>query len=210
MPASATKHPRYAVHPGVLMVQKWVAELPEKTGRSLEQWVALGKKSGPGDPAKLREWYKAKHGLGTNAAGWIADRALGLASGEGDTPDGYLARAVEHVDVMYAGGKAGLRPVHDALIALGQSLGKDIRICPGRTIVPLYRHHVIAQIKPATQSRIDFGLALGNRKATGRLIDTGGFAKKDRITHRIEIGSVAEVDAEVMKWLRMAYDRDSA
>ncbi|PYT97443.1 MAG: hypothetical protein DMG38_19690 [Acidobacteria bacterium] len=28
------------------------------------------------------------------------------------------------------------------------------------TIVPLYREHVFAQIKPTTNSRVDFGLAL--------------------------------------------------
>ena len=36
-------------------------------------------------------------------------------------------------------------------------------------------------------TRIDFGLALGATKAFGRMMDTGGFAKKDRITHRFEI-----------------------
>ena len=75
--------------------------------------------------------------------------------------------------------------------------------------VPLYRNHVFAQIKPATNTRIDFGYALGDTKATGRLIDTGGFKKKDRITHRIPISSLEEIDAEVKKWLRIAYDRDA-
>jgi hypothetical protein len=65
------------------------------------------------------------------------------------------------------------------------------------------------QIKPATRTRIDFGFALGNTKATGRLIDTGGFAKKDRITHRIPIAALTEIDGEVKKWLRVAYDRDA-
>ena len=75
--------------------------------------------------------------------------------------------------------------------------------------MPLYRNHVFAQIKPTTQTRIDFGLALGNTKGPKRLIDTGGFAKKDRITHRIPISTVAEIDAEVERWLKVAYDLDS-
>ena len=42
--ASAAKsESQYGVHPGVAMVQKWVAELKEKTGRSLEEWIALAK-----------------------------------------------------------------------------------------------------------------------------------------------------------------------
>jgi hypothetical protein len=41
------------------------------------------------------------------------------------------------------------------------------------------------------------------------MIDTGGLAKKDRITHRIELKSVAEIDAEVKKWLQTAYELDA-
>jgi hypothetical protein len=46
-------------------------------------------------------------------------------------------------------------------------------------------------------------------KPTGRLIDTGGFAKKDRITHRIPLESPADIDDEVKRWLKVAYDRDA-
>lgn len=45
---------------------------------------------------------------------------------------------------------------------------------------------MFAQIKPTTQTRIDLGFALKDMKATGRLIDTGGFAKKDRITLNLQ------------------------
>ena len=37
----------YDLYPGVAMVEKWVSELKEKTGRSLEEWIALVKKEGP-------------------------------------------------------------------------------------------------------------------------------------------------------------------
>jgi len=91
-----------------------------------------------------------------------------------------------------------------------QSVGKgdDVKVCPCQTIVPLYRKHVFAQIKPATQARIDFGLALKDIKVPKRLIDTGGFAKKDRITRRFEIASLADIDEEVKKWLLKAYEMD--
>jgi hypothetical protein len=111
---------------------------------------------------------------------------------------------------MFAGKKAHLRSLYDALLKLGLSMGKDAKACPCQTIVPLYRNQVFAQIKPTTQTRIDFGLALGDTKKTPRrLIDTGGFAKKDRITHRFEITSLKDIDDEVKKWLRTAYERDA-
>jgi hypothetical protein len=46
-------------------------------------------------------------------------------------------------------------------------------------------------------------------KAKGSLIDTGGFAKKDRITHRIPISSLEDINDEVKHWLKEAYDRDA-
>ena len=67
---------------------------------------------------------------------------------------------------------------------------------------------VFAQIKPTTRTRIDLGLALKGTKVSKRLIDTGGLAKKDRITHRIEITSLKDIDAEVKKWLRIAHEMD--
>ena len=210
MPRTATEPKRksiYGVHPGVAMTQKWVAELKDKTGRSLDEWLKLIKKSGPKDEKAQREWLKKEYGLGTNSAWWLAERANGKGSEIGD-PDEYLKAAEGYVETMFAGAKAELRPIYDALLKLGLSLGKDVKACPCQTIVPLYRKHVFAQIKPTTRTRIDFGLALGDTKAKGRLIDTSGFARKDRITHRFEITSLKDIDDEVKRWLKAAYDRD--
>jgi hypothetical protein len=211
MPTKPKKPPirnLYSVHPSVQMVQKWVKELPSKTGRSLEEWIRHVRRNGPKTEKERRDWLKKGCGLGTNSAWWIAERAEGKGEEDPD-PEAYLRAAVQYVEQMYSGSKAGLRPLHDALVELARSTFKDIRICPCQTIVPLYRNHVIAEIKPATRTRIDFGLALGETPATGRLIDTGGLAKKNRITHRIPITAIEEIDAEVKRWLKSAYDRDA-
>jgi hypothetical protein len=198
----------YSVHPGVLMTQKWIGELKQKTGRTLEEWLKYIKKEGPPDEKERRVWLKETHGLGTNTAWWLAERSAGKGAESGD-PDLYLESAERDVEKMFSGGKAHLRPVYDALLKLGLKTGKEAKACPCQTIVPLYRNHVFAQIKPTTQKRVDLGFALGDTKPTGRLIDTGGFAKKDRITHRIPITSVDEIDDEVKHWLKVAYDRDA-
>ncbi|MEK6320841.1 MAG: DUF5655 domain-containing protein [Acidobacteriota bacterium] len=197
----------YGVHPGVAMVMKWIDDLPAKTGRSLDEWLKFIKKSGPKTEQERREWLKTEHGLGTNSAWWLAERAEGKGGEDGD-PEAYLQAAEGYVEKMFSGKKESLRPIYDALLKLGLGIGKDVKACPCQTIVPLYRKHVFAQIKPTTQTRIDIGFALGNMKGAGRLIDTGGFAKKDRITHRIPITSVDEIDDEVKRWLKVAYDRD--
>jgi hypothetical protein len=158
--------------------------------------------------AETRAWLKGIHGLGTNSAWWLAERSLGKG-GDEDSPEAYLKAAERYVADMFAGKKAGLKPIYDALLELGLSIARDVKACPCQTIVPLYRNHVFAQIKPATNTRIDMGFALKDTRAKGRLIDTGGFAKKDRITHRMPIESVVEIDDDVKRWLKIAYDMDA-
>jgi hypothetical protein len=192
------------------MVQKWVAELKGKTGRSLEEWVALVKAAGPADEKACRAWLKEQHGFGTNSAWWLAERACarddkGITE---DDPESYLKAAETYVEAMFAGPKAGLRPLYDELLRVGLATGPEAKACPCKTIVPLYRNHVFAQIRPTTRTRIDLGFALRDTPATGRLIDTGGFKKKDRITHCIPISSPAEIEDEVKRWLKTAYDMD--
>jgi len=206
--ATAKNKPLYDVHPGVATMQKWVAELKEKTGRSLEEWLALIKKEGPADEKACREWLKTKHKLGTNSAWWLAERAAG--KGGEESPEEYLRLAVQNVEEQYSGAKEKLRPLYDELLILGRSIG-EVKLCPCKTIVPLYRNRVFAQIKPTTNSRIDLGFALTHYKGKlpTRLIDTGGLARKDRITHRIELRSVRDIDGEVKRWLKAAYELDA-
>jgi hypothetical protein len=198
----------YAVHPGVAMVQKWVAELKGKTGRTLEEWQAHIVKNGPDDVAGRREWLKKKYGLGSNTAWWLAERADGRPTWD-ESPETYLAAAPTYVHEMFAGPKAHLRPLAGALMRLAMDVADDIKFCPCKTIIPFYRERVIAQIKPTTNKRIDFGFALdAETPFTARLKDTGGLKKKDRITHRIEIAKPEDIDVEVEGYLRQAYDRD--
>jgi Domain of unknown function (DUF5655)/Domain of unknown function (DUF4287) len=211
MPKSAAKAASlYDIHPGVAMVQNWIADLKAKTGHSLDEWIALVKKNGPKDYSARRAWLKSKHNLGTNAAGWIAERAEGKGDEE-DSPEKYLAAAAKYVEEQYAGKKAPLRPIYDELLRLCKSLGSDVKACPCKTMVPLYRNHVFAQIKPATNSRIDFGMCFTTYKGKlpNRLIDTGGLAKRDRITHRVELNSLEQIDKDLEKWLRAAYHLDT-
>jgi Domain of unknown function (DUF5655)/Domain of unknown function (DUF4287) len=208
--AAAKSASLYDVHPGVAMMQKWIAELKPKTGRTLEEWVALVKKDGPTGFMPRRAWLVSKHKLGGNAAWSIVEHAEGKG-GEEDSPEEYLASAVRYVEQQYLGKKAALRPIYDQLLAAGKSLVPDVKACPCRTMVPLYRNHVFAQIKASTNTRIDFGLCLTTYKGKlpKRLIDTGGLATKDRITHRIEVTKPEEIDADLKKWLRVAYELDA-
>ena len=99
---SSKKNSIYGVHPGIAMVQKWIVDLPEKTGRSLDEWLALVEKSGPPSEAERREWLKKEHKLGTNSAWWIAERAAGKGYEDSD-PEAYLVAATGYVEAMFSG-----------------------------------------------------------------------------------------------------------
>jgi hypothetical protein len=189
------------------MIQEWVETLPKKTGKSLEEWVELLKQTGPKEEKEQREWLKKNHNLGTNSAWWIADYAKGQSPWEGD-PESYLLAAEQYVEKMFSSSKSGLRPLYDKLLGLALTIAPNVKACPCKTIVPLYRHHVFAQIKPTTNTRIDLGFALQDTPFTTRLVDTGGKAKKDRITHRIAITQLIDIDEEVIHWLSAAYHLD--
>jgi Domain of unknown function (DUF5655)/Domain of unknown function (DUF4287) len=208
MPKTKKPQTLYSPHPGIAMVQKWIADLPERTGHSLDEWLTIITDKGPPTELERRVWLKDRHQFGTNNASWLAARSVGKLLEDSD-PDLYLQTAERFVAEMFADKKAGLTPIYDALLKLGLGLASDVKACPCKTMVPLYRNHVFAQIKPASNTRIDMGFALKDAKLTGRLVDTGGFAKKDRITHRIPIKSVDEIDDEVAHWLRKAYVLDA-
>jgi predicted transport protein len=208
MPAARTTSGLYSVHPGLAMMEKWINNLPAKTGRTLDEWIAFVKRSGPPTEKERREWLKKEHKLGTNSAICIAERADGKGTEE-DSPEAYLEAAEKWVDAMFTGPKAALRPVYDHLLKTVLAVSKDVKACPGKTAVAMYRNHVFANIKVAANTRIDLGLALKNTKTPKRLIDTGGYEKRDRITRRIEVNTKSNIDDELKRWLRTAWDMDA-
>ncbi len=200
---------KYGVHPSVAIIQKWLNELEGKTGKSLEQWMKIIGKSPVKENKARLIWLKETYGLGTNTASWLVDRANGKIDMD-ETPEAYFITANKWVDDMFAGPKQDLLPLYDKIMEYGYAIRKDVRACPCRTMVPFYRSHVFAQIKPSTRTRIDIGLALkGVGKVPARLVDTGGEGKGDRITHRIPVTRLDEIDSFVVKWLKTAYELDA-
>ncbi|MEQ8844142.1 MAG: DUF5655 domain-containing protein [Phycisphaerales bacterium] len=200
--ASRSTSIEYAAHPAREMEEQFIASLKERTGRTLDEWSDLIRSDAPEGVREVAGWLKSEHGMGANYAKTVAQRAA-TGRSERDDPVGL-------VDALYSGKKSHLRPIHDELMRVALGLGDDVRACPGKSVVSLYREHVFANAKPTTQKRVDLGLALKRvkRRPTNRLIDTGGGAKGDRITHRIPLESVEEIDDDVRGWLKAAYDAD--
>jgi hypothetical protein len=60
-------------------------------------------------------------------------------------------------------------------------------------------------VQPSTASRLDLGLNLKGVDPAGRLEAAGSF--NAMCSHRVRMESPDDVDAEVMEWVRAAYER---
>ena len=177
-----------------------IQNLAQKTGKTLEQWVAIAKKSKLQKHGEIVKMLKADHGLTHGYANLVALRTLQAGSGGGDAgapldDDALLA-------AQYAGTKAGMRPVYDALIAAARRLGPEVVISPKKTYVSLRRSKQFALIQPAS-SRVDVGINLKGTKPTSRLESSGSF--NAMVSHRVRVTSRSDIDAELLGWLREAY-----
>ena len=163
------------------------------TGRSVDQWVVLAKAAGKERHGEILAWLKAEHGFSHGNANRVALTAShGSALGGGD----------ELVDAIYVGPKAPLRPFHDQVIELARDFGPDIELAPKQAYVSLRRHTQFGTVGPGPGGRLEIGLILKGMEPAGRLETAGGMC-----THRVRLSSPAELDAEVIAWLRQAYDR---
>jgi hypothetical protein len=176
-------------------VASMIANLQAKTGKSLEHWIALAVQSKAAKHGEIVKVLKEKHGLGHGYANLVAQRTLEAAAGGPASSDDLVA-------AQYAGAKAALKPIHDALIAAAKKLGADVEIAPKKTSVSLRRSKQFALIEPATNTRVDLGLKLEGVPVGGRLEKY----PSTMCTHRVRLESKAQVDAEVLGWLKQAYE----
>jgi hypothetical protein len=184
------------------MIAAVKANMPEKTGKTFEQWVEIAVAEGPATAKECYTWLKKQHGVPHLSAQIIADKVAGQ--------DRYAAYDDPNalVDAMYAGPKASLRPIYEQLVKLARKLGKDVVLTPCKTYVGFRRKRQFAVVKPTTRTRVDLGFTLPDVKPEGRL-EAAGKIGSDRITHLIKLESIKEIDAEVKRWLQEAYERDA-
>ncbi|MFO0937168.1 MAG: DUF5655 domain-containing protein [Gemmataceae bacterium] len=202
-----SKPAEYQVHPGVGMVKKWVDALPEKTGKTIEEWsLELSRLKFP-DSAARRAWLKSEHGFGTNEASWMAEYSQGKHTWD-FVPEIYLEQARKHVEAQYAGPKTDLKPILDAILDFARGLGDDIRICPCKTMVPIYRNRVFAEVRPATRTRVELALALDETPMNEPFVANPRARGNDRLRHLLCFHELKDFNATAKKWLKKAYALD--
>ena len=135
--------------------------------------------------------------MGHGYANLVAQRVL---AGDAPEPGGD-----DLVEAQYAGKKAALRPLYDRLALAVGKFGSDVGLSPKKTYVSLRRSRQFALIQPSTADRLDVGINLKGTAPTGRLEASGSF--NAMVSHRVRVTSASDIDAELLGWLRAAYDQ---
>ena len=86
-------------------IAKMEANIAEKTGRPVADWIGVVRKSGLQKHGEIVKFLKTDHGFTHGYANLVAHQALKSSAAHQDEAD--------LVAAQYAGPKAGLKPVYD-------------------------------------------------------------------------------------------------
>jgi hypothetical protein len=171
-------------------------------GQPVEHWFALIDASGMTKHNEVVAFLKAEHGLAHGAAHRLSllarDRSPAAAptSGPGVPPPDAVAS-------LYSGRRAGLRLLHDQLMAIVHELG-SVEIAPKKGYLSLRRRKQFAMIQPIATGRIDLGLILPTDTPTTDRLEPSG-AWNALFTHRVRLTHETELDDHLRSWLSTAY-----
>lgn len=186
------------------MTDAVAASMLARTGRTLEQWVAVVEAEGPDplDQKAVRAFLKQAHGIAQNSQ-W----AIAFAVAE---KHGWRMPTVEQfTDELYSGKKAVLRPLHDAVVAEALDLGDDVEVQGRATYIPVVRATQLAAIAPGPRTTLRVGLRLrGEIPDDERLAAAKGFAQA---THWLHLPADAEPQAaarSLRPLLHAAYEQN--
>jgi hypothetical protein len=176
-------------------LQSQIRNIETTYGKPLDYWFAVIDSSGLTKHTEIVAMLKSDHGLAHGAA----HRVSLLARQRSDTG---VPASSDPADALYTGAKAGLRPLHDALLGEIRVLGA-FDIAPKKGYLSLRRRKQFAMVQPSTGSRIDLGLILPATPAAGRLESAAKF--NPLFTHRVRITATTDLDDELRGWLATAY-----
>ena len=165
-----------------------------KTGKSFAQLCSVIAQSGLAKAGEQRSMLMQTLGLGYGDANALALLAKNAAA---PAPAG-----ADPLDAIYSGAKAPLRSLHDAVRKHIHKLGA-FEQAPKKSYVSLRRKKQFAMLGPVTKDALELGLNAKDLPASGRLkaMPPGGMCQ-----YTMRISTAAEVDAQLLGWVRQAFE----
>jgi hypothetical protein len=180
-----------------------LANIQKRTGKSADELVGIVRASGLAKHGEMVAMLKDTLGMGHGDANTIVHMANKSAQVFADAGGSTGAAGTDaELDRIYTGPKAALRPIHEKVMASVNAFG-PFEIAPKKTYLSLRRARQFAMVGPATNTRVEVGLNMKGVQGTSRLeaLPAGQMCQ-----YRVKLTSPAEVDAELIAWIRAAYD----
>jgi hypothetical protein len=181
--------------------QAYIDNIKAKTGKSPDDFIKLAEQKGflkPGVKAgDIIAWLKEDFDLGRGHAMAIVSI---LKTAESPRPD-----VDTRIDKLFAGSKAHWRAPYDALLAKLNKFGSDVSVNATDSYISLLKGKKKFGVIYVTGDRMDVGIKLKDLPVEGRLEAAGSW--NSMVTHRVRIHAAKEINAELLKWLRQAYDK---
>ncbi|MBX3144716.1 MAG: DUF4287 domain-containing protein [Trueperaceae bacterium] len=175
-----------------------VANMKERTGRGLDEWIALVKSSGidPHDLKAVRRWLKDEHGAMVNTRWHVADAAARATGWQRPGTEAFI-------DQQFSGSKAAMRPLFDRLRAVVEDFGDDVSVQGRGGYTPFVRARQFIAVA-TTRTRLDVGLRYTNAPASELLVPSKGPGMGN---FKLTLERVEQLTEEVERLLREAYEQ---
>ncbi|WP_407572781.1 DUF4287 domain-containing protein [Deinococcus altitudinis] len=176
--------------------QAYLDSVKEKTGKTVAEFGTLASARGLSKHGEVVKWLKDDFALGHGHATAVA--AALLKAEHVRTPKD------DRVVQVFSGKKAVWQDTYAALLEAVKSFGDDVDVAPTDTYVSVLRgRNKVAVVQPGA-AFLDLGIKRRGEKTTERFEAAGNW--NSMVTHRVRITDAAQVDAEVLEWLRAAYE----
>lgn len=174
-----------------------IDNLQKNTGKSLSEWIKIVQGTGLQKHGEMVKFLKTEHGFTHGFANMVALKAKGSDTGSAESPDDLIVKQYK--------GKEQLLPIYEALVTRLKQFGEDVELAPKNAYVSARSKKQFALLQPSTKTRLDVGINLKGREPEGRLEKSGSF--NAMCSHRVKLQSADEVDAELIGWLKAAYEQ---
>jgi hypothetical protein len=180
--------------------QTQIDNIQKKTGKSLDQLVALVRDSGLSKHSEIRAMLMEQLGLGHGDANSLVHFVR--------KSDGMRAAAAKGLsttqvlDEIYSGSKASLRSIHEKLMESIDQFG-EFEIAPKKGYVSLRRKKQFAMLGPATNSRFELGINIKYLNPDERLITQPAGSM---CNYKVKLTEADQVDETVISWVKQAFD----
>ena len=180
--------------------QKWFAtgraNFEKRTGKSMDEWVAIAKTCPETAHRARLKWFKDNHGLLQNSASWVLSAAFSSGGMGWDEPE--KLRAALWTD-----------PASTAILEAVELLVKALPdVSSGqRKGYSAWSHKVqFVAVRPIKGGTARLGLAV-DPSASPRLVPAKNEGWSERLKASMPLAAPAEVDAHVEALLKAAWER---